>query len=181
MKDYAYYGKQRAGYVPVVASRDYNGRLFRVIITDDNGKHVVNHFTPEHKLLVRWNNRDTGKYCVYLMRKGGWFRVGQCQLFNKQGATHFILHMNNEGAEEGWILRICDSKEEALLWEQEYSLLYGIPQVSWKLWHGNLVNELYDMLGTLESNAERLLRSRALYLHLPMFNHEKARAKSGGS
>ena len=177
-KDYSYYGKQRAEYVPTVASRHYEGDLIKVSV---NG--TVNKFTPEHKMLVRWNNRDTSLRCVYLMRKGDWFRVGQCQLFNRQGATHFILRMNNEGAEEGWILRLCHSEEDALVWEQKLSLEYGIPQISWKMWHGNLVERLYDVLGayTLGERAKKLLEDLHLRLDLPMFNHEKAQAKSGGS
>lgn len=178
MKDYSYYGKQRAEYVPTVASRHYDGDLIKVSV---NG--TVNKFTPEHKMLVRWNNRDTSLRCVYLMRKGDWFRIGQCQLFNKQGATHFILRMNNEGAEEGWILKLCHSEEDALVWEQKLSLEYGIPQISWKMWHGNLVERLYDALGayTLSERAKKLLEDLHLRLDLPMFNHEKAQAKSGGS
>lgn len=178
MKDYSYYGKQHAEYVPTVASRHYEGDLIKVSVED-----TENRFTPEHRMPVRWNNRDTSLRCVYLMRKGGWFRIGQCQLFNKQGATHFILRMNNEGAEEGWILKLCHSEEEALLWEQKYSLEYGIPQVSWKMWHGDLVTDLYKLLGryTLERRATKLLEDLYLRLDLPMFNHEKAQAKSGGS
>ena len=178
MKDYSYYGKQRAEYVPTVASRHYEGDLIKVSV---NG--TVNKFTPEHKMLVRWNNRDTSLRCVYLMRKGDWFRIGQCQLFNKQGSTHFILRMNNEGAEEGWVLKLCHSEEDALVWEQKLSLEYGIPQISWKMWHGNLVERLYDVLGayTLSERAKKLLEDLHLRLDLPMFNHEKAQAKSGGS
>ena len=177
MKDYAYYGKQHAEYIPTVASRNYTG-----VMVDVKVDGVTNRFTPEHKMLVRWNNRDTSLRCVYLMRKGGWFRIGQCQLFNKQGATHFILRMNNEGAEEGWILKLCHSEEEALLWEQMYSLTYGIPQVSWKMWHGNLVEKLYNKLPDMTVKARELLwAAGGRSLDLPMFNHEKAHAKSGGS
>ena len=178
MKDYAYYGKQHAEYVPTVASRHYEGDLIKVTV---NG--IENKFTPEHKMLVRWNNRDTSLRCVYLMRKGNWFRIGQCQLFNKQGATHFILRMNNEGAEEGWILKLCHSEESALVWEQKLSLEYGIPQISWKMWHGDLVKSLYKVLGShaLSERANKLLEDLHLRLDLPMFNHEKAQAKSGGS
>lgn len=177
MKDYAYYGKQHVDYPMTVGRRHYTGPLIQVTL--ENG--VMQWFTPEHRMLVRWNNRDTSLRCVYLMRRGNWFRIGQCQLFNKQGATHLTLRMNSEGADAAWILKLCHTQEDALVWEQYFSLKYGIPQVSWKLWHGNLVNELYAKFPRLEHNAERLLDDLYLSLHLPMFNHEKAQAKSGGS
>lgn len=177
MKDYAYYGKQHADYPMTVAHRHYQGVMLEV--TAEGCKPQL--FTPEHRMLVRWNNRDTSLRCVYLMRKGDWFRVGQCQLFNEQGATHFILRMNNEGAEAGWILRLCHSEEEALVWEQYFSLTYGIPQISWKMWHGELVNKVYETLKGIAKRAERMLEEQCLNICLPMFNHEKAQAKSGGS
>ena len=177
MKDYAYYGKQHAVYPMTVAHRHYQGVMIEV--TAEGCKPQL--FTPEHRMLVRWNNRDTSLRCVYLMKKGDWFRVGQCQLFNKQGATHFILRMNNEGAEAGWILRLCHSEEEALVWEQYFSLTYGIPQISWKMWHGELVNKVYKTVKGIAKRAERMLDEQYLNICLPMFNHEKAQAKSGGS
>ena len=178
MKDYAYYGKQHADYPMTVAHRHYQGPMIEV--TAEGCKPQL--FTPEHRMLVRWNNRDTSLRCVYLMKKGDWFRVGQCQLFNKQGATHFILRMNNEGAEAGWILKLCHSEEEALVWEQYFSLTYGIPQISWKMWHGELVGEVYKVIGgNMAKRADYMLDELYLNLYLPMFNHEKAQAKSGGS
>ena len=177
-KDYAYYGKQHADYPMTVAHRHYQGPMIEV--TAEGCKPQL--FTPEHRMLVRWNNRDTSLRCVYLMKKGYWFRIGQCQLFNKQGATHFILRMNNEGAEAGWILKLCHSEEEALVWEQYFSLTYGIPQISWKMWHGELVSEVYKVIGgDMTKRAEYMLDELYLNLYLPMFNHEKAQAKSGGS
>lgn len=177
MKDYAYYGKQHADYPMTVAHRHYQGAM--VEVTAEGCKPQL--FTPEHRMLIRWNNRDTSLRCVYLMKKGDWFRVGQCQLFNKQGATHFILRMNNEGAEAGWILKLCHSEEEALVWEQYFSLTYGIPQISWKMWHGELVNEVYKAVKGIAKRAESMLEALYLNICFPMFNHEKAQAKSGGS
>ena len=175
--DYSYYGKRQREYHPEIAHRFYKGLLYNVTV---NG--VTNRFTPNHRMIVRYLNRDTSLQCVYLMKKGAMYRIGQCQVFSSNGSTHFITRMNIEGAEEGWILRICKTKKEALIYEQYYSFAYGIPQLSWSKWYTKeMQKEVYSLLGSLEEKAENLLCSVHRDINYPMFNHEKARAKSGGT
>ena len=175
--DYSYYGKRQREYHPEIAHRFYKGLLYNVTV---NG--VTNRFTPNHRMIVRYLNRDTSLQCVYLMKKGAMYRVGQCQVFSSNGSTHFITRMNIEGAEEGWILRICKTKKEALIYEQYYSFAYGIPQLSWSKWYTKeMQKEVYSLLGSLEEKAENLLCSVHRDINYPMFNHEKVQAKSGGT
>ena len=175
--DYSYYGKRQREYHPEIAHRFYKGLLYNVTV---NG--VTNRFTPNHRMIVRYLNRDNSLQCVYLMKKGAMYRIGQCQVFSSNGSTHFITRMNIEGAEEGWILRICKTKKEALIYEQYYSFAYGIPQLSWSKWYTKeMQKEVYSLLGSLEEKAENLLCSIHRDINYPMFNHEKAQAKSGGT
>ena len=175
--DYSYYGKRQREYHPEIAHRFYKGLLYNVTV---NG--VTNRFTPNHRMIVRYLNRDTSLQCVYLMKKGAMYRIGQCQVFSSNGSTHFITRMNIEGAEEGWILRICKTKKEALIYEQYYSFVYGIPQLSWSKWYTKeMQKEVYSLLGSLEEKAENLLCSVHRDINYPMFNHEKVQAKSGGT
>ena len=175
--DYSYYGKRQREYHPEIAHRFYKGLLYNVTV---NG--VTNRFTPNHRMIVRYLNRDTSLQCVYLMKKGAVYRIGQCQVFSSNGSTHFITRMNIEGAEEGWILRICKTKKEALIYEQYYSFAYGIPQLSWSKWYTKeMQKEVYSLLGSLEEKAENLLCSIHRDINYPMFNHEKVQAKSGGT
>ena len=175
--DYSYYGKRQREYHPEIAHRFYKGLLYNVTV---NG--VTNRFTPNHRMIVRYLNRDTSLQCVYLMKKGAMYRIGQCQVFSSNGSTHFITRMNIEGAKEGWILRICKTKKEALIYEQYYSFAYGIPQLSWSKWYTKeMQKEVYSLLGSLEEKAENLLCSVHRDINYPMFNHEKVQAKSGGT
>lgn len=176
-EDCAYYGKRQREYHPEIAHRFYKGLLYDVTVDG-----VTNRFTPNHRMIVRWLNRDTTLQCVYLMRKGGMFRIGQCQIFSSNGSTHFTTRMNMEGAEEGWILRVCKTKEEELIYEQYYSFAYGIPQLSWSKWYTKeMQRDVYSLLGSLEEKATALLGSVHRDINYPMFNHEKAQAKSGGT
>ena len=176
-EDCAYYGKRQREYHPEIVHRFYKGLLYDVTVDG-----VTNRFTPNHRMVVRWLNRDTTLQCVYLMRKGDMFRIGQCQIFSSNGSTHFTTRMNMEGAEEGWILRVCKTKEEALIYEQYYSFAYGIPQLSWSKWYTKeMQRDVYSLLGSLEEKATALLGSVHRDINYPMFNHEKAQAKSGGT
>jgi len=176
-ENYSYYGKRQAEYHPEIVAREYEGTLYDVTV---NG--TTNRFTPNHRMVVRWFNRDTSLQCVYLMKKGDMYRIGQCQIFSNNGSTHFTTRMNLEGAEAGWILRVCKTKEEALVYEQYYSFMYGIPQLSWSKWYTKeMQRSVYNMLGALEEKAETLLESVHRDINYPMFNHEKAQAKSGGT
>lgn len=176
-EDCAYYGKRQREYHPEIAHRLYKGLLYDVTVDG-----ITNRFTPNHRMVVRWLNRDTSLRCVYLMRKGDMFRIGQCQIFSSNGSTHFTTRMNMEGAEEGWILRICKTKEEALIYEQYYSFAYGIPQLSWSKWYTKeMQRDVYSLLGSLEEKATALLGSVHRDINYPMFNHEKVQAKSGGT
>lgn len=176
-EDCAYYGKRQREYHPEIAHRLYKGLLYDVTVDG-----ITNRFTPNHRMVVRWLNRDTSLRCVYLMRKGDMFRIGQCQIFSSNGSTHFTTRMNMEGAEEGWILRVCKTKEEALIYEQYYSFAYGIPQLSWSKWYTKeMQRDVYSLLGSLEEKATALLGSVHRDINYPMFNHEKVQAKSGGT
>ena len=176
--DYCYYGKRQSEYHPEVAKRPFVGNLITVKLSDG----TVNKFTPNHKMIVRWQNRDTSLRCVYLMKRGDWFRVGQCQLFNSVGATQLITRMNCEKAEECWILRICKTKEEALVWEQIYSNNFGIPLISWSKWYTEkMQNTVYSNINHLYAKAKVLLESVGKDIYYPLFDHEKINAKSGGT
>ena len=174
-EDCAYYGKRQREYHPEVAHRFYKGLLYNITVDG-----VTNRFTPNHRMVVRWLNRDTSLQCVYLMKKGDMFRIGQCQIFSSNGSIHLTTRMNIEEAEEGWILRVCKTKEEALIYEQYYSFTYGIPQLSWSKWYTKeMQRNVYSLLGSLEEKATALLQSVHRNINYPMFNHEKTQAKSG--
>jgi superfamily I DNA/RNA helicase len=113
-----------------VASRFYIGDLIK--IKTGIGSTEV---TPSHWNWVRFNKNVRGKYLVYLMyRHDLGFRVGT-SVFKRstaqtgeRGAYGLSYRMNQEKAEAGWILRICDFKAEAEAWEEIYSVRYGIPE-----------------------------------------------------
>jgi DNA helicase-2/ATP-dependent DNA helicase PcrA len=112
-----------------VGARPYKGVLYTIRVKDKETK-----CTPTHWNWVRFNKGVEDKYAVYLMhREDLGFRVGTTAFKRKtsegvKGCYGFIYRLNQEKAEKGWLLRLCDTKTEAEAWEEVYSVKYGIPE-----------------------------------------------------
>ncbi len=108
-----------------ISKRVFEGRM-RKIRTADKKEHEV---TPNHFCTVRWKKKPKKSYCVYLMKKGDWFRVGTSRLFDdKYGGLGPSGRMTVEKADCYWILAAFENKMDALVEEQFVSYYYGIPQ-----------------------------------------------------
>lgn len=178
IKHQEFKGFKSAEYHPQIARRPFKGDL----ITVSNEKKEEASFTPEHKLLVRFDYSNTNIRCVYLMKKGAWYRIGQCQIFNAQGTLHLGTRMRQEKADACWILRICTTHQEARNWEAIYSYGFGIPQMSWKFWTtAGDINKVYDSLPDLVSNVEKLLVSVGKYIEFPLLTDERLKERKGGT
>jgi hypothetical protein len=104
------------------------------------------------------------KWCVYLMRRGSWWRVGVTKMRTTWG---FGLkgRLCSEHGEEGWVLSLHDSHADARMHEQLVSVQFGIPQTCWqetgiaKQRQTNHIEELYARLDPvrLEQAAEAAL------------------------
>ena len=117
-----------------VTSRKYNGNIYKII---SNGKESS--YTNNHICISKFNNivNDKNICCVYLMRKGNWFRIGKTQL-KYNGGFGLSYRCRTEGAEEAWILDIYETEKEALINEQYYSYKFGIPQLCFEMANTNV-------------------------------------------
>lgn len=111
--------------------------------------------THNHPWIMRWNRKAKDKHIVYLMRKGASFRVGWCKLIRSDGCCHFYDRCRKEKADAGWILKVCDSRAEASMWESYISTEFGLCLVIWtpqyytSSGHSTpyVISTLYKMLG----------------------------------
>ena len=88
--------------------------------------------TPNHKWPVRYVKyvENERLYCVYIMRQGDRFRIGQCMFFGKRSAGFgFSVRCRLEKADRAWILSVHKRIDEALIQEEVLSYRFGIPQV----------------------------------------------------
>lgn len=124
-------------------------------------------YTKDHITYAKMHyegNED--KYVVYLMRNDkGWWRVGECRLYNNNGADFGPRHrMQEEQGSQVWILDICDNKADVWIKEQQIAYKYRIPQTTWQFSNVYRYNEeslqkLYDSLTTIESDARDCLHA----------------------
>jgi DNA helicase-2/ATP-dependent DNA helicase PcrA len=113
------------GRVVTVKRGRYRGRLFRVRA---GGRTLT--ATPHHIVLAR-QDPAPGTFVVYLMwrRDRGW-RIGQTMgLRPRSGGRDDIglrLRVTQEHADAAWVVRQCDSRAEAVLWESLLAARYGL-------------------------------------------------------
>ena len=177
--------KQRQGYVSPsckvteVASRYYEGNMH----TFDCGGYQME-CTPNHKCLVKWNTEAIkDKYVVYLMRKGNHFRIGKSYLYktvrkNKEGEFGYLNRARQERADAVWIIQVCDSNEEAALYENYYSYTYGIPQLMFKdpmvkgqIFGQEMIDEFWDLIGDNSDKGNNILKAFQLDVNYPLWTN----------
>lgn len=148
-------GHIKSGEVVGAFSRQYDGDL--ISITTQSGNKLL--VTPEHILFWYWkyswlerNNLDsTGHWYVYLMKMGDKWRIGKTD--NPSVRLRF-----EHGAEGILPIAAYKTEQEALIWEEIYSLRYGIPTMVFYnrgQWNGEgLSQEAQDKIwDNIDSNA----------------------------
>jgi superfamily I DNA/RNA helicase len=153
--------------------------VFDGYLVDVRHDDKVTRFTPNHKMIVRWGKRDTSLRCVYLMRQGRNYRVGQCQIFNKSGITNLALRMRQEQADGLWILYVSYDKTDILVKEQLISLQYGLPQLCFT-YRKEVSSRVFDFCDTYIA-ARRCLEYFQLDIRLPLLTDSRIRSQSRGT
>lgn len=78
-------------------------------------------------IYIKLPKLDNDKHIVYLMyRKCFGFRIGITNKI-KDKENSFGARTHSENADKLWIIKIVDSKEEAIFQEEYFSLKFGIP------------------------------------------------------
>lgn len=111
-----------------IGSRPYNGELVKV--TTQNGASFS--ATPNHIVFARLGLRP-GLHYVYLMYcKDKGYRIGTATHARSDGVSDELqvglrVRSNAENANRVWVLKVCNSRQEASYWELIFSVKYGIP------------------------------------------------------
>jgi DNA modification methylase len=171
----------REGLEIQVGQREYLGNLYGVTAA---GRQSWS--SDGHLWTVRLA-RDYGrKWCVYLMRRGSWWRVGVTKMRTTWGFG-VKGRLCSELGDEAWILNLHDSHADARLYEQLVSIRFGIPQTCWKespqaqrrqLSHIELLYSQLDLV-QLAKAAEAALNAHHRQLGYPIVRRDDTRAKFG--
>lgn len=172
-----------------VAVNEFVGNLVSV----GTGSHVTR-TTPFHRWLVRMKRPAASEFCVYLMRRGGRFRVGKTLLFNngKEGSNRFNIQqrMWREKAEAVWILRRFSTEYEAAIYEDVVAATYGFTQCLFeplknpsRLYNRARIDGVFYGLDAAEqlARAGRCLLDHGLFLSAPLMTRTIDGARNAGT
>jgi DNA helicase-2/ATP-dependent DNA helicase PcrA len=108
-------------------SRPYAGELVQVTLRSGN----VIRLTPNHMCFARLGVRSDLHYVYLMFRRDKGYRIGiavGARVGNRGVITNGLaVRANQEHADKMWILTVCKTHEEAVLFEQLLSTEYGIP------------------------------------------------------
>jgi DNA helicase-2/ATP-dependent DNA helicase PcrA len=167
------YGK--TSYFKVLRQKKFSYRGEAIRIKSASGKEIV--CTPNHLLFARWSRADN--YFVYLMysRKYG-YRIGLAKGTRFDGKKHDIglrVRANQERADRMWVLKVCETRQEACFFEALYAFKYGIPTwVFHSFGNRNMsigqekIDLLYRQIETV-SRAKNLMADEGLAFEYPHF------------
>lgn len=167
------YGK--TAYFKVLERKQFAHKGEVVRIKTASGKEFTS--TPNHVLFARWDQTDS--YFVYLMysRSMG-YRIGMTKDTRFDGRKDDIglrVRANQERADRMWIIKVCESHEEALYVESLFAYKYGIPMLVFHSFSNrgmrfsqSYIDALYKEIDT-EKRAKQLMADIGLAFDYPHF------------
>jgi DNA helicase-2/ATP-dependent DNA helicase PcrA len=171
-------GRSMTNQLPVIGihEKEYKGKLVK--ITTESG--VVLRSTPNHVLFASLI-ADKDIHFVYLMyRRDKGYRVGISKGERSNGRKNKPPEIGirqrcvQENADKIWIVKVCKSRSEAQMWEQYYSVQYGIPTTVFdavgEKFTQEQIDSLYSMIDT-ENNARRFMRDLYIFFDYPHINN----------
>jgi hypothetical protein len=171
----------RDGLEVQATRRPYHGSLYGVTVGERQSWS-----TGGHIWSVRLLPEYRSKWCVYLMRRGRWWRVGVTKMATTWGFG-LKSRMWTEGGEEGWILSVHSSHADARIAEQLVSIVHGIPMTCWKespvegRRGMEQIERLYESLDLehLDASANRVLEAHHRERAFPFVKARNTRPKFG--
>jgi superfamily I DNA/RNA helicase len=174
-------GREKELYRVKVGARPYEGELVTIRVGDHKTR-----CTPNHRWTVK-TLRKTGLWVVYLMRRASDFRVGWCQLFDKNSNMHLAQRTRLEKADSAWILSVHNGKSSASLEESLVSHRFNIPLVQFAqsvasptagLLDQKYFDDFWSVIGRQEENVRRCLDDHGRDYAFPFYTQHGKRGRT---
>jgi DNA modification methylase len=174
---------RRRGQSVNVATRNYDGTLYGVVAGDR-----VTHATDGHIFTVRLHARAAEAWCVYLMRRGPWWRVGKCKIAGQWYGFGLKSRLRQEKGEAAWILSTHTDLTSTMCAEQVISVKYGIPTTHWEVYGTpsgirgpSDIRKIYDQLDLqdIHEGAVKALQAFGRRIEYPLVYAGNMHAKLG--
>ena len=169
-------GKTLTAEVSGIHRKWYEGKLVK--ITTQSG--AILRATPNHVLFSRLSNAPDLHHVYLMFRRDRGYRIGISKGTRSDGFKDHPLQTGvrqrcvQEKAEKVWILKTCQTRSEAQMWEQYYAFEYGIPTTVFdaarhdSVLQQNHISFIYENIDTA-SNAKRLMRDLYLFHNYPSY------------
>ena len=171
---------RRAGFAVRTTSRPYAGELYGVVA---GGR--TTWATDGHLFSVKLVPEARALWCVYLMRRGRWWRAGKTKLLTSWGLG-IKQRLDMEKGEEAWILSVHETNAEAMCAEQVVATRYGIPTTFWREYANSArtdaqIRRIYNQIDllSLQRSALWALTDHHRRLAYPFVTRGQTRAKHG--
>lgn len=121
--------KSSRGYAFKRSERPYKGDLVQIETLDSKTR-----VTPNHRVLTKLDEDSfCGRWVVYVMRRGNWWRSGVCVSAHRPYRGGGVNgRLATEQADAGWILSVHETRREALKAEAIVHGKYGIPGLTFQ-------------------------------------------------
>lgn len=168
----------RQGLGVQTTRRQYRGPLFGITVD-----RRTTWTTDGHIWSVRMTPAAKQKWCVYLMQRGNWWRVGRTMLYTTWGLG-IKQRLAMEDGDCAWILKAFDSRDDATTFEQIVSVAYGIPTTFWNECKASrrstaMIERIYDHLDLdqLERSARLALETYGRSIYFPFVSRAQTQHK----
>ena len=166
------FGEVEEGTVEKNKKKKYSGPIINM--KTKSGIEVKG--TPNHIIFAKLKP-DYDNFYVYLMYKEGLgYRIGQTRGVRKndhsEAENGLAVRLRQEKGDKIWLLRTCNTLNEATYFESYYAYKYGIPMLVFyskgreMVWKQDEINKLYNCIDT-EERANKLMQDLYLYKEYP--------------
>lgn len=171
-----------------ISKRPYNGEL--VVVTMPDG--TQSRYAPNHHCIASFRNLK-GKHALYLGLKGQQFRIGISCISTKamkgespHGARGGnanngpFKRFRDENCDQGWILAVYDTREEAMIMEQAVSGKFGIPQLMFDprrltKFDGEMLEKAWAFIGSNYLRGVECLKHFKRDIRYPFYDKDRGR------
>lgn len=164
-----------------MSKRPFNGEL--VVIETESSKTRV---TPNHVVRTRFRECFYNKWIVYLMRKGNSWRIGLCTSARIKPYISGGLpgRLATESADDGWILGVFTTRNEAMIRESFLQTFYGIPPVVFtpQSKRNSGLTKVHSLMEPfIQERADKILKDFGLMQEHPMYSRNGVKSRMHGA
>jgi len=154
-----------------IKTRTHNGDLVVVEAGEYRSRYAPNH----ECIVVLGQSLDEGEYVVYLMRRNDQYRVGQCLWRLGKTGNGPLRRLDQQEADEIWVLSVHATKAEALVAEALVAARFGLPDALF-INHGSRstglpLDRFWREIGENSHRARECLDAHALLMDAPFLRN----------